>query len=378
MSEQSTAKDLFDSASLYEIVDTYAEFGHHRTGTEADSRTTDWVAAVLDRLGADVKLPEYQFERYVAAAVVQSNGTSVPTAPVYYSGYGHWESANVAVVEVDRSVAGQATGLEPLIVGPSANRILAFALDGPDDLPVHCNRMPAVYGIATGPGQPAVIIPRNWADRVREQANVSFDGALETASSRNIMATLGSPDRRRVNITTPLTGWTPCAGERGTGLAVALAMAVDLAADHHVMFIGASGHELDHLGLRHYLSAHNVAGQPVIHLGASVGAVDWADDGTAKLGRKRLALATTSDALRPGIAERAGAGGWTLVDPEEWPGEGGTWREAEASVLSFLGTFEHFHVDTDQPAVATTPEALKTATTSAIETARYFLTGGRL
>ncbi|WP_420443425.1 hypothetical protein [Candidatus Poriferisodalis sp.] len=58
-------------------------------------------------------------------------------------------------------------------------------------------------------------------------------------------------------------------GERGTGLAVALAMAAELAADHHVTLSACSGHEFDHIGLKHYLAGREVVGWPVVHLGGS-------------------------------------------------------------------------------------------------------------
>lgn len=377
MIDQKLNDELATGTSLYEIVETYANFGPHHTGTEADHRTTDWVAGILERLDADITLPRYEFERYVCRAMLHANGAVVPAVPVFYSGYGHWQTTTVDVVEVDRSLAGQPTGLGAITTTAAANRGLAIAVDGLDDEPVHYNRVPAAKGAKTGPGRPSVIIPANWAERVRGDAHLAFDGALESGSSRNIVATLGSPENRRVNITTPLTGWTPCAGERGTGLAVALAMAADLAVDHYVVLTGCSGHELDHLGLRAYLSTENVAMQPVIHLGASVGAVEWQEGGEARLGSQRLVLTNGPEALRSGVAERAASGGWSYAEPQQWPGEGGTWREADASVLSFLGSFEHFHLATDLPEVATTPAAMERAARSAIDTARHFLSAGR-
>lgn len=369
----------FTGDELYHLVETYAGFGEHLTGSYADHNTTDWLAGRLRDLGATVELPTFDFQQYVCNAILRSGDATVPALPLYYSGYGRWETANVQVVELETSsVAGNATALDPLVDGSAGNRALALALNSPDDLPVQCNRVPAVKGEHTGPGQPTVVIPRNWADRVRNEAVLSFDASLRTATSRNVVAVLGSPDRRRVTVTTPLTGWTPCAGERGTGIAAALALAVDLSGDHYVVLVGGSGHELDHLGIRNYLATNGVENQPVIHLGASVGAVEWEPDGSARLGSERLALSSVPDLLRPGLAERVIPGRFTLANPDQWPGEGGTWRQAGASVLSFLGTFEHFHVATDLPAVATTGPALVTAVDAVIKSARYVLSGGQL
>lgn len=368
---------LADGQALYEIVETYAEFGDHHTGTEADHQTTDWLAGILEQLGADVTLPRFDFERYICRAALRCGDRTVPTVPVFYSGYGHWQTSSVDVMEVDVSVAGNPTSLDSVTATPAGSRALAIAINGPDDQPVQCNRVPVNHGVTPGPGRPAVIIPGNWADRVRDGARLSFDGSLESAESRNVVATLGSPDDRRVTITTPLTGWTPCAGERGTGLAVALAMAADLARDHHVVLVGGSGHELDHYGLRAYLSTQNVTSQPVIHLGASVGAVESDPQGQAVLGSRRRVMTNAPESIKAGIAERASEANWEPMYPEEWPGEGATWREAGANVLSFLGSFEHFHLATDLPGAATNPAAMEQASRAAIATARYFLSASQ-
>ena len=363
-----------DGAELYRVVETYAAFGDHLTGSEADSATTEWLADHLRNLGATVELPSFEFERYVCTAHLSSGGEVVPIAPLFYSGYGRWETGNVQVIQLDKStVAGEPTSLAPLIEGPAGSRALALALNGPDDQPVWCNRVPAAQGFPTGPGQPCVIIPSNWADRVRGDARLSFDGSLETASSRNIVATLGSPERRRVTITAPLTGWTSGAGERGTGIAAALALAQDLATEYYVVLILGSGDELDHQGTRSYLFANDLSGQPVIHLGAAVGAVERLPDGDAVLEARRGFLTTASQARSDGLARRAAAGRFTLLERQDWPGEATTWREVGASLLSFLGTFEHSHLATDQPEVSTTAPALAVATDAIISTARYFL-----
>ncbi|MGH1490490.1 MAG: hypothetical protein ACRBK7_14065 [Acidimicrobiales bacterium] len=399
----------FDADGLYKIVEAYAGFGDHHTGSEADRQTTDWLASVLQNLGTggplaateagfaveagfeiEVDLPSYEFERYICRATLLADGQPVPMVPVFYSGRGSYRTDRLEVVELDRSIVGPAESLDELIersdlTGATDDqahdgRALVVALNGPEDLPVQANRIPweAGQSAANQPapvaaGRPAVIIPGNWADRVRAGAQLDFEAATETTTSRNVVAELGSPDNPGVIITTPLTGWTRCAGERGTGLATALAMAANLASDYRVQFIACSGHELDHIGMQHHLSKNDVSGRPVIHLGASVGAVDRMPDGSTPLGAGRATLTTAAEPIRSQIAQVASRANWRLIDPPDWPGEGAGWRAAGASVLSFLGGFEHFHVASDLPEVATTPESLELATATAIEAARLFL-----
>ncbi len=387
MSDRDADIDL----DLYRVVEAYAGFGDHHTGTEADRLTTAWLTGVLQGLGAEVTLEPFQFERYIVEASLSAEGEPVPIAPVFYSGLGRTDTERLDVIELDRSVAGPADALDKFVAvdadpgsdsdpDSGGSDALVVAVEGPDDLPVWCNRVPWVKPVdERATGRAAVVVPANWAERIRAGARLTFEARLETTTSHNLVAALGSAagveDGADVIITTPLTGWTPAAGERGTGLATALAMAADLATDHRVRFVACSGHELDHIGMQHHLAATEIGGRPVIHLGASVGAVDRSTDGAAPLAPGRMMLTTAAEPVRAELATIAGEANWRAVDPPVWPGEGGGWRAAGASVLSFVGGFEHFQVTSDLPEAATTPEAVQRSTAVAISAARRFLEG---
>lgn len=356
---------------LFDVVTTYAGFGVHHSGTEGERQTTAWLCEHLDSMGADVQHDSHRFDRWVGSAQLTLTDTSdaktVPALPLFYSDVGDYDTIDLDVVDVDFAVAGNPRELNPLLVDRPAHAAVVISIDGPADDPIQCNRVP------TEPlGRPAVVIAANWRDRVAAGARLRFNAHTEPAETSNVVATLGPTDARAVTLATPLTGWTPAAGERGTGLAVALAMATDLAADHRVTLVGCGGHELDHIGLRRHLETVDDHDQPVIHLGASVGAVEHVD-GTTELASTRMVLTTATDSTRSAIGARAADANWTLRDLDDWPGEGGTWREAGASVLSFLGNFSLFHAMGDIAERATTPEAMELAATVAIDTTRLFL-----
>ncbi|MEM9653483.1 MAG: hypothetical protein AAGA65_15410, partial [Actinomycetota bacterium] len=348
----------FDPDGLYEIVATYVGFGNHHTGTRADAETTAWLVDLLGRMGASVAEDRYEFDRFVCAAELVAGGQVVPSVPVFYSAAGEWRTRDISVVDVDRTVAGNPRGIDPHLGSAANAEALVLALDGPDDLTVQCNRVPAMP--ASG-GRPAVIVPGNWAQRVRgADAELVFAAHVETGASANVIASLGAPDAPAINITTPLTGWTPAGGERGTGLAVALAMAADLSTDHRVTLSVCSGHEIDHIGLKHYLAHLDAVGETVVHLGASVAATEPDSTGPARLGDQRMVLTTATGELRTEIGRRVPAANWQLRSADPWPGEGGTWFEAGASVLSFLGGASLFHTTADTE-TATSPEAMALA-----------------
>lgn len=354
-----------DGDELYAVVNKYASFGDHHTGTDADHNTTKWLTGLLADMGARVRLQPYEFDRWAgSSSLTLSNGTSVPHEPVFYSMTGTISTTSLDVVHVDRQVAGGSTGLDIYTEGTSSGEAFVFALNGPDEEPVQCNRVPEIRDQT-----PAVIIPGNWAERVGAGAELNLTADLRHAQSANVIATIGPTRGPAVIVTTPLSGWTPAAGERGTGLATALAMVADLATDHQVTFVSCTAHELDHVGLRKWLADNPVDDQRVIHLGASVAAVD----DKRELAPGRMVLTTATADKRSDIQTIIGDANWSMIDRKVWAGEGATFRAAGASVLSFLGTFSHFHTCCDVPEVATSPAALLTATTTAIRAARRFL-----
>jgi len=355
---------------LFDIVATYAGFGIHHSGTEGDRRTVEWLVDRLSAMDAYGGPHIHEFDRWVGSAELtlsDRDEQTVPVKPLFYSAVGEHDTTDLDVVAVDFAAAGNPHELSLLLADRPHRSAVVISIDGPDDDPIQCNRVPTDLF-----GRPAVVIAGNWRNRVAAGARLRFGGHTEPAQTSSIAATLGPIDAPRVTLTTPLTGWTPAAGERGTGLAIALAMANDLALDHHVTFLGCSGHELDHLGLRSLLKIWGEDDDPVIHLGASMGAVEHIDR-TAQLAKSRMVLTTATGKTRSAIGSRATDANWTLRDLDVWPGEGGTWREAGRSVLSFLGYFSLFHAMGDVAERATTPEAMELAADVAVDAARLFL-----
>jgi hypothetical protein len=54
-----SASEPFESAALAADIRTYAEFGDHRPGTEADRKTAEWLAGRLRELGFRAELQEF-------------------------------------------------------------------------------------------------------------------------------------------------------------------------------------------------------------------------------------------------------------------------------------------------------------------------------
>jgi hypothetical protein len=224
-------------------------------------------------------------------------------------------------------------------------------------------------------GIPAVLAPGSLLDVLdAAHLHLDIDAYLTEGRSATVVGRLGGGGDAVV-VTTPLTGWFRCAGERGTGIAVALDLVTRLSEHHDVTVVGTTGHELEHLGLRRWLAAHagDVAGCPVVHLGASVAA----GDGTA-LSTRRFGLTTLDVRGREALEERlAPAGLGVLGDLPSWPGEGEDWRAGGGAVLSLTGAFDRFHTPDDVPAEVTAPHLLALVADAVAEAAGVLLERSR-
>jgi hypothetical protein len=105
----------------------------------------------------------------------------------------------------------------------------------------------------------------------------------DTATAANVLGRLiRRADAEWIVVSTPSSGWFTCAGERGPGVAILLALAEWASSrpgDLNYLFVANSGHELDFLGARLLHDAH-LAPPPEktrawLHLGASIATPPW-------------------------------------------------------------------------------------------------------
>ncbi len=254
---------------LYQLVQTYAGLGEHQTGTPVDQATLAWFATELGKRGARVDKVPYQFERYVANCRLLADAAAVEALPLYYEAVGQVHSSRLHLAELACDANLNAPQLDE--VGARARMSGAdaaiLATSGGGGRLVALNRAPVL-----GSGFPTVLVPGSALQRLRQAAvHLELDARLEPRASATVIGHLGQGDAAPpVVVATPLSGWFRCAGERGTGIAIALQLAKELAERWPVMVVGTTGHELHYLGLRRFLAAHALHPSAVIFLGASL------------------------------------------------------------------------------------------------------------
>ena len=268
---------------LYGLVQEYSDLGYHRTGTPVDEDTIEWFERQLLAIGARVERAPYQFQRYIAEWRLTADGRELDSLPLFYESTGSFASSSpyIGAVNVsDHSTMASDIEEQADIARRSGADAAVLSTIGREGLLVVPNRAPA-----PGSGFPVILAAGSSLEELeRGGVSVSLSAEIEDSESANVVGYLGEGGfPRPVVVTTPISGWFHCAGERGTGIAIALELAKSLARSHPVMVVGATGHELDYLGAKRYLEANLHPPAAVIHLGASVAAGIPGRDGSLGL-----------------------------------------------------------------------------------------------
>jgi hypothetical protein len=346
---------------LYEIVKDYAGLGIHRTGTDVDRATINWFESHLRARGAKVLRQDYTFDFFEANTTVILDGCEIPSMPLYYEAIGDVKTDNVAVGEFGDGEHGSGLDdtLEAMINDAMSEGCdtLVIATRGETDGLVAINCEPMLRNRI-----PVVLVPGRYANALRANAiTVEYTSTLEPGASSNLTGHWGaSLTEPPFVITTPMSGWFTCAGERGTGIAVALHVAEWLSRHMpHIplKLIVPSGHELGFYGAYRFAETVTAPPRAVLHLGSCIAACDARMQGIVH------ANTFTCDAVKDALAP-------IYINPEYpenhlspdcWVGESQCWAKFGMPMLSVAGISPLFHTPDDIAEKATTPELLKHA-----------------
>ena len=351
--------------SLYSIVEEYASLGDHRTGTQVDHDTTDWFCDRLERVGARVETSGFAVGIYRAEWRLVIDDEKVPSIPLFYEGVGSVRTSAVsrAVLEV-QSYDAVFRDLPGIIEAArkTPNEALVVSTVCPNNSIYAINRKPELAS-----GLPTLLVPGLLSGQLANaHIELELDARIEAGQSRNTIGHFGNTNQPPIVVTTPLSGWFSCAGERGTGIAVALSVAQSLGELAPVMLVATSGHELYYEGAWHYTRAVEQLPQLVVHVGASVAASEHPPrDGVAELTsalQLRTHLASDRHQQVGDVVSSLGVTAQAVAepgDPWSWYGESSCWARFGAPMISFTGDFPLFHTPEDTTERATTRALLE-------------------
>ncbi len=346
--------------TLYKIVKEYSDLGIHRTGTDVDKATADWFAEQLKKRGAKVSRQEYSFDFFDGASKVILDGIEIPSMPLYYEAIGDFKTNHVAVAEFGDGEHG--SGLDNTLESMIDSAMLAgyealvIATHGGKGNLVAINCEPKLRNRI-----PVILVPGRYANALKTNSiSIEYTAVIKPGASTNITGHWGesSADPPLV-ITTPMSGWFTCAGERGTGIAVSLHVAEWLSKQmphFPLQLIALSGHELGFCGAYRLTETVTVPPKAVMHLGSCLAAID------AQMQSILHADTSTSNTIQNALApmQVTSISPENPLNPDCWVGESQCWAKFGVPMLSVAGLSPLFHTPDDVAEKATTAELLNT------------------
>jgi len=364
---------IFSATALQHDLEIFDGFGIHRTGSAADQATGDWMAELWDELGYRVERQTFTTPNYdtTDAKLSLSDGSSIDllaqppfydmpadtpeTGLVYANVGGPRTDASGAILVADTAFARHSSVGEPQIAFfvDMARQCQATALvlipNGPSGRGTLLNINPSTDYPRMAIAHPNEAGPLRSAAISSETARLTTPPPAIERSADNIIGTLDRGPKRLV-VSTPISGWTHCAAERGPGVATIRAISrwlCDHPINYSVTLCATSGHELGGMGMKHWLDTS--APNPIdtdfwVHLGAGWAARNWHETPVGLLPMtssdpQRYLMASDSAVIMANEAFR-GLGGLADVYPLRVQDAAGELRDiAERRYNNVVGAF---------------------------------------
>lgn len=324
------------------ILREYDGQGIHRTGTDGDRKSSEWLAAKVKACGVAAALEAFAHDRVdPRRCLIESGGRRVEGLPIFDAPF--TDAAGVRGrlgAAGSEAEIGREAGIGMIELPPNAeyganyesrrrdsrHRALVFVTKGgrPGLCPINASK----FGLSYGP--PVLQISSEQGEWLQQQQQAKAEAVVIAEVKRtrvqalNVTATIKGKDSRLAPLVvmTPRSGWWHSTGERGGGLACWLEALRALAAAkpaRDVHFVSSSGHELGHLGLQAFIKSRPTLVREArawIHLGANIGArnapnrIQAADDELESLAVAALDKAglAVNDKAKRGVAPFGEAG----------------------------------------------------------------------
>ncbi len=386
------SRDYMSGGALYDDVVAYCELGEHRTGSEDDLETADWLYRSLRRAQIDAQRHPFELEQFflerhrllVDDEVHESfplwppRASDTPvTAKLRYVDDLHTLPdlhgcvAIVDVVQGARSTQSTAY-LERLksVEEAGAAAILAVTAHPSGELVA----LDTMRGLEPW-RLPILLIGTRVRDKLIAAEQRGAQARLQVSGERehNAIAydVVGRIERgpRTLVVSTPYSGWFRAAGERGPGVALWIALALwanSRKGDTSYVLVASSGHELGGLGIRYFLDERAPIPETVtswLHLGAGIATFAYEGVGEdyhrIEKASSRRRLATNDDAMVPLLRDIFTD---ENLEPELTDTPNGEMRmiaERGYPVWGFTGISAFHHLKQDLPEAITSPALLE-------------------
>ena len=290
-----------------EDLKRYVGFGIKASGGPGDIACGEWLESELREQGFTVQRQTISAPFFTAGrAELMSGGNSVPVVPqaiVVPTGAagisGRFARVNPAlplrgslsdaIALIDLPDARHSTALEPMVrtgvqaAAEKGARAAILITNGPSyqAIALNADGNKPMFDIPVAVLAPAHALPFLAAAEQRGGGTLYLTGTGGRRDAFNLSGRLDRGKPRWIVVSTPRSGWFTCAGERGPGVAVWLALArwaPKALAAYNLAFVCNTAHEYEYLGAEQALQA--LAPKPDetamwLALGAAIAARDW-------------------------------------------------------------------------------------------------------
>jgi hypothetical protein len=284
------------SKTLADDVAHYVKLGEHRVGTKGEHQTAQWLQQRLTALSYTTRLDRFAVKTILEPqASVQIGDFSVTGFPQWLppqQSLGKTFTGPLFSIDDPQAAAGIRIVTKPIPFAanwtPKLDEIVkeakaknATALIMTIDHSAEGLFVSNQHSHDSFPIPVILVAKRDLTELAKrvpspaENASVRVDGQQVEAQSINVVARKNGVGKTIV-LSTPLTGWFHCGGERGPGIALWLHAAAQLAkTPRPIVLLGTGSHEVGHFGMDHALL--HAAPKPDevalwVHFGASLGA----------------------------------------------------------------------------------------------------------
>lgn len=291
--------DFFNGNQLFSNVQKFVSLGEHRTGTPTDFATSDWLGKELVSYGYDVKYLEFPIRQFFPEKVSLSSGKeSIKAFPLWWVNEKIIRTVTGTLVEASKvkvydksNIALIHLPLKQQKVNPKVyiDSIINLGIKG--IVAITDNQSGEIEAYNTNKDQqpwkvPIILIaPKDSIKALsfvknRRPVTLAINGTFKEVKGRNVYGTIGNGDQYIV-ISTPISGWFTCGGERGSGIAIWLSLAKWAAAQkskYTFVFTGNSGHEHAFKGAHEFLERNAPPVEKThlwIHFGAGAATLEF-------------------------------------------------------------------------------------------------------
>jgi hypothetical protein len=279
------------------VVEAYDGQGVHRSATDVDQRSAEWLLDCARDLGVSAALEPFALDRVdPQPSFLRLADRRIDGVPLFDASFSSGDGVHgrLGALGSDAEIAVAET--EPFtLMEPQKeqrNSVVA-ARSGRHKAVVLLTRgaRPGLYllnalSFRTPCGPPMLQVSSAESAWLKHHAAAGTQATVVAAATRtatsafNVVAKISGrdPELPPLVIMTPRSGWWQCASERGGGLACWLETMRVLAGtriERDCLFVACSGHELGFLGIDAYLSARPDLIRRAcawIHFGANIGA----------------------------------------------------------------------------------------------------------